>query len=344
MSDLLKEADTLWNWVQTHPAPTITVGTVAVLLLVGLAVGLTAFVRRVGAQKATMYVGAGIATGVTATGMWRFFGDVLSMDGLPRFVLFGFIEIAIISCAVSAKKTATRHAARLAETGNTWEKPSTGVDGKAVWALTVLTGVCSAMDARSIAEAVFRLVAPLVAAWLWHRAMASEHEATLARPRSNLAWKVSPERLAVRFGLADPTTRDGNEVAVERVLSRVAKAVYRLRVLEAQEAKAGNAADKHRRKVEKAVEKAGQTVDRRIQEAIEYAGLREPERRQQLLEMVRVTYHGRALTRVELASAWSDWELAETVTERVPVEPDAVPAGGLPALPAEPAPDPEPDL
>ncbi|WP_221762751.1 hypothetical protein, partial [Nonomuraea sp. WAC 01424] len=42
--------------------------------------------------------------------------------------------------------------------------------------------------------------------------------------------------------------------------------------------------------------------------------------------------------------AWSDWELAETVTERVPVEPDAVPAGGLPALPAEPAPDPEPDL
>ncbi|MEV4897786.1 hypothetical protein AB0K48_51475, partial [Nonomuraea sp. NPDC055795] len=106
-------------------------------------------------------VAACIATGVSAQGMWRFSGDVLGLDGPLRFLLFAFIEVAIITSAVRARR-------------NMRENFSAGIDGIAVWALTCLTAVLSSMDARSLPEAIFRLAAPLVAAWLWERGMAIE--------------------------------------------------------------------------------------------------------------------------------------------------------------------------
>jgi hypothetical protein len=106
-------------------------------------------------------VAASIATGVSAQGMWRFSGDVLGLDGPLRLLLFAFIEVAIITSAVRARR-------------NMRENFSAGIDGIAVWALTCLTAVLSSMDARSLPEAMFRLAAPLVAAWLWERGMAIE--------------------------------------------------------------------------------------------------------------------------------------------------------------------------
>src|SRR5689334_17082861 len=106
-------------------------------------------------------VAASIATGVSAQGMWRFSGDVLGLDGPLRLLLFAFIEVAIITSAVRARR-------------NMRENYAAGIDGLAVWVLTGLSAVLSAMDAASVAEAIFRLAAPLVAAWLWERGMAIE--------------------------------------------------------------------------------------------------------------------------------------------------------------------------
>ncbi|MFD9950652.1 hypothetical protein ACFWX0_58365, partial [Nonomuraea sp. NPDC059022] len=88
-------------------------------------------------------VAACIATGVSAQGMWRFSGDVLGLVGPLRLLLFAFIEVAIITSAVRARR-------------NMRENFSAGIDGIAVWALTCLTAVLSSMDARSLPEAIFR--------------------------------------------------------------------------------------------------------------------------------------------------------------------------------------------
>src|SRR5690606_7222516 len=132
-------------------------------------------------------VAACIATGVSAQGMWRFSGDVLGFDGPLRLLLFAFIEVAVITSAVRARR-------------NMRENYSAGIDGVAVWALTSLSAVLSSLDARSPAEALFRLAAPLVAAWLWERGMAIERHRITGTKRIN--WRITPERILVRLGLA----------------------------------------------------------------------------------------------------------------------------------------------
>lgn len=161
-------------------------------------------------------VAASIATGVSAQGMWRFAEDVLGLDGPLRLLLFAFIEVAIITSAVRARR-------------NMRENFSAGIDGIAVWALTCLTAVLSSMDARSLPEAVFRLAAPLVAAWLWERGMAIERHRIRGTGRIN--WRLTPERIFVRLGLAEASDRTAGEVDTQRRLTRVALAAKRAKVL-----------------------------------------------------------------------------------------------------------------
>jgi hypothetical protein len=168
------------------------------------------------AEDVLTVAAASIATGVSAQGMWRFSGDVLGFDGPLQLLLFAFIEIGIVTEAFRARR-------------NMREKFSAGIDGVAVWALTCLTAVLSAMDARSVAEAVFRLAAPLVAAWLWERGMAVERHRLTGKSR--IHWRLTPERVLVRLGLAEAQDRTAEEVDAQRRLTRVALAVDRARAL-----------------------------------------------------------------------------------------------------------------
>ncbi|MFD9950721.1 hypothetical protein ACFWYW_58410, partial [Nonomuraea sp. NPDC059023] len=104
---------------------------------------LTAVIRRSSAEDVLTFIAAGIATGVSAQGMWRFADDVLDLWWPLRLLLFAFIEVAIVTSAVRAKQSMR-------------ENFSAGIDGIAVWALTCLTAVLSSMDARSLPEAIFR--------------------------------------------------------------------------------------------------------------------------------------------------------------------------------------------
>ncbi|WP_343951318.1 hypothetical protein [Nonomuraea longicatena] len=201
-------------------------------------------------------VAACIATGVSAQGMWRFSEDVLGLDGPLRLLLFAFIEIAIITSAVRARR-------------NMRENYSAGIDGIAVWVLTCLTAVLSSMDAGSLPEAVFRLAAPLVAAWLWERGMAIERHRIRGTGRIN--WRLTPERMLVRLGLAEVNDRNASEVDAHRRLTRVALAAKKAKALReggAPERKVRAALAKLDKAMDQAVEHTGLAVDQTRQEAL----------------------------------------------------------------------------
>jgi hypothetical protein len=223
-------------------------------------------------------VAASIATGVSAQGMWRFSGDVLGLDGPLRLLLFAFIEVAIITSAVRARR-------------NMRENFSAGIDGIAVWALTCLTAVLSSMDARSLPEAVFRLAAPLVAAWLWERGMAIERHRIRGTGRIN--WRITPERLLVRLGLAEVSDRTASEVDAHRRLTRVALAAKRAKAL--REAGASD------RKMRAALAK----LDKAMDQAVEHTGLAvDPARQEALLAQIAALYNTSALIDADPRVPW----------------------------------------
>ncbi|SEN30617.1 hypothetical protein [Nonomuraea pusilla] len=239
-------------------------------------------------------VAASIATGVSAQGMWRFSGDVLGLDGPLRLLLFAFIEVAIITSAVRARR-------------NMRENFSAGIDGIAVWALTCLTAVLSSMDARSLPEAVFRLAAPLVAAWLWERGMAIERHRIRGGGRIN--WRLTPERLLVRVGLAEVSDRTASEVDAHRRLTRVALAAKRAKAL-----REGGASE---RKMRAALAK----LDKAMDQAVEHTGLAvDPARQEALLAQIAALYNTSALIDADPRVPWEP-------------EPEHRPVPARPALP-----------
>ncbi|OPG04569.1 hypothetical protein [Microbispora sp. GKU 823] len=311
--------DQITAFASAHPVGTITISVIALVLLVLAFFALRALIRlfrRWAAGRPTedvlTIVAASIATGVSAQGMWRFSGDVLGFDGPLRLLLFAFIEVAVITSAVRARR-------------NMRENYSAGIDGLAVWVLTSLSAVLSSMDARSVAEAVFRLAAPLVAAWLWERGMAIERVRITGRGRIN--WRLTPERVLVRIGLAEASDRTASEVDAHRRLTRVALAAKRVRAL--REAGASD------RKLRAAMAR----LDKAMDQAVEYTGLAVDEKRQEaLLSQIGALYNTSALIDLAPPVPWAP--------EPEQPAPPALPAAAIAELiddeeedvPAEPAP------
>jgi len=282
--------DQITAFASDQPVLTVIIGVFALVLLV-VAYFVLRATQRVAvrfyhrhiaprpAEDILTIVAASIATGVSAQGMWRFSGDVLGFDGPLRLLLFAFIEVAVITSAVRARR-------------NMRENFSAGIDGVAVWALTGLTAVLSSMDARSVAEAVFRLAAPLVAAWLWERGMAIERHRITGRSRIN--WRITPERALVRVGLAEVSDRTASEVDAHRRLTRVALAAKRARAL-----RASGASD---RKMRVALSKLDRAMDR----AVEHSGLAVDSARQEaLLSQIGALYNTSALIDLTPPVPWA---------------------------------------
>jgi hypothetical protein len=196
------------------------------------------------AEDVLTVVAAGMATAVAMNGMWRFFGAVLGFSGAERAAMFAFLELAVVTCAFRARR-------------NMRAFGSAGAEGIAVWVLSGLSAVFSALDARSGAEAVFRLAPPLVAAWLWHRAMALENRRTAGRA---VHWRLTSERVLVWLGLAEPSARAASDVDAHRRIARLARAAKRLRERQGSGA-ASWRQDAARRRLEKAMEAAVEHAD-----------------------------------------------------------------------------------
>lgn len=197
------------------------------------------------------WVMAGIATAVSASGMWKFAGDVLKLEGFWRVLFFAFIEGAIVISALRARRSMR-------------ENYTAGLDGIAVWALAGLTAVLASLDTKQFGEVVFRLAAPLVAAWLWERGMRLERRKL--RGLSGINWRLTPARILVRLGLAEATDRTASEVDAHRRITRVALAAKKLHQL--------RAADASERKIRKAAE----LLDKRMDQAVEHTGLARDDR------------------------------------------------------------------
>jgi hypothetical protein len=247
-------------------------------------------VRRRPAEDTLTIVAASIATGVSAQGMWNFAGDVLGFDGPIRVALFAFIEVAMVTSAVRARRSMKESAER-AKT-ETWVTPSAGADGVAVWVFTVLTAVLSTLDASSPAEGVFRLAAPLVAAWLWERGMAVERRRITGL--AGIHWRITPERILVRLGLAESRDRTASEVDAHRRLTRVALAAKRVRGL--------RAAGVSGRRMRSALAK----LDRALERAVEHTGIaHDTDLQAALLDQVSTLYGGISLVDLSGRAPWS---------------------------------------
>ncbi|WP_433363875.1 hypothetical protein [Streptosporangium sp. CA-115845] len=276
------------SWVpDVVAAITIGLGVIAVLLTSwGVFKGAAALARKAkasttkptGADLLT-WLAATIATIVSAQGMWQFLDRIIGdVHWSLRALMFAFIEVAVVISAVRARK-------------NMRENFSAGIDGIAVWALTGLSAVLSAMEASSLPEAVFRLAAPLVAAWLWERGMAIERHRATGRKR--IHWRLTPERILVRLGLAESRDRTAEEVDAQRRLTRVALAAKRARMLRETGAS--------ERKMRAALTK----LDRAFERAAEHAGLaRDPQVQERLRSETGALYSTSGLLDVVPASEW----------------------------------------
>ncbi|MFG1709265.1 hypothetical protein ACFLIM_39345 [Nonomuraea sp. M3C6] len=294
-STLFDYAADVFGYATDNPISSAVIVAVALAVLVLAFLGGRALIRIARhwwttrpTEDAMTIVAASIATGVSAQGMWRFSGDVLGFDGPLRFLLFAFIEVAMVTSAVRARR-------------NMRENHKAGVDGLAVWALTGLSAVLSAMDSASFPEAVFRLAAPLVAAWLWERGMSIERQRLTGRTRIN--WRLTPERVLVRVGLAESSDRTATEVDTHRRLTRVALTAKRARALR----EAGASARKQRRALAQ--------LDKAMDRAVEHTGLvQDKAKQEQMLAQIGALYNTAQLTELRPRSFWQ--QLADDTAAR----------------------------
>ncbi|MDF5756682.1 hypothetical protein [Spongiactinospora sp. TRM90649] len=172
------------------------------------------------------FLGAVLAQGTAAQGMLLFFLDKLAMPSAAALLLFGFIEVAMLASTVRARDNICRTAQAYAS-GERFQPPSAGADGVAVWVFAAVSGFFAATDADTLAGAAFRLVPPLAAAWLWERGLSATSAHITGARRSRVHWRLTPERLAVRLGLADPSERSASEASAHHLVARTAVAVHR---------------------------------------------------------------------------------------------------------------------
>lgn len=260
---------------------------VAALTAVLLAV---AYLSRRGTRKKKMslenkltFIVAVIIAGVCAQGMGRFFYDKLDFPIALVIVVGGVLELTAFTCALRARRNILDP-----------DIGSAGVDGAAVWVVTTLSGVFSAMDADSTEVAIFRLIMPLLAAWLWERGMSIERRKV--RGGSTLNLRLTPERVLVWLRLAEPSERTASEVDADRRISKVAKAAWKVRSRR-------DAEDGSKRLLERAEKK----MQRATLSAVVHANLaKDPKRKEELLSQISFIFNALSLADLKPESPWSE--------------------------------------
>jgi hypothetical protein len=268
-----------------HDPWVVAVLVLLALVLVSVAFGVVVRAcrrREIQAENAITVVVAAIATGVAAQGMWEFFRYTLLMPAVLAGLFFSFLELNVIGSAIRARSSMRRDY-------------SPGVDGVAMWVLTCLSAVLAATHAASFGEVLFRLSAPLVAAYGWERSMRLERRARTGKLRG-INWKVTPERILTRLGLADPTDRTVAEVSAERTLMTLAVAAHHARIAEAS---TGRGAARRARRAHRSLQTA-------LQRALEYGRLgTDPASRDLLLAQLGVLYGAGSLLTIQPAAPWA---------------------------------------
>ncbi|MGH3380739.1 MAG: hypothetical protein ACRDP6_38995 [Actinoallomurus sp.] len=230
-------------------------------------------------------VAALIATTVQADGMWIFFRDIVPVPGYLRVLMFAFLEVALFTSGLRARRN-------VKET----EEHTAGVDGIAVWVLAAISGTLASTTAGSFRGALLRLTAAAVAAWLWERGLTSERRRARKQDGGRgrrINWKLTPERVLVRLGVAESTDRTAIDVDAHRRLSRVARRAYQLRTLRAVSARPWRLARAQRR------------LDAAMNAAVEHAHLAtDSGRQEELLAQIGALYGAAELAEITPDTPW----------------------------------------
>lgn len=230
-------------------------------------------------------VAAVIATVVQADGMWIFFRDIVPVPVYLRILMFAFLEVALFTSGLRARRN-------IKET----EEHSAGVDGMAVWVLAAISGTLASTTAGSFRGALLRLTAAAVAAWLWERGLAGERRRARKKDRKQdrrINWRLTPERVLVRLGVAEPTDRTASDVDAHRRITRVARRAKALRSLKAAGAWSWR------------VQRAQRRLDRAMAQADEHADLAtDPDRQDALMAHIGALYNAAALADISPAAPW----------------------------------------
>jgi hypothetical protein len=152
-----------------------------------------------------------------------------------------------------------------------------------VWVLAGLTATLSALDSDSFREVCLRLVAPLVAAWMWERALAAERHVRLGGTARRINWTLTPERILVWLRLAEAHGREVSEVDRARRRAKLGRARLHLHLLQSRKSLAWRVRRAHHR------------VIRQAMHAAEHIGLAEfPEatNERQAIQMYMATLYG----------------------------------------------------
>lgn len=267
--------------LESHPVTTVLAALGALAVALGaVRAGRSVRRRGVSGEQVGTLVAAAIATGVSAQGMWVFFDKSLHLTLSLRVMFFAFLEIMVLTSALRARSAQQ-------------VSGSAGIDGIAMWVLTCLSAVLAATDADNIGTVLIRLSAPLVAAWGWERSMALERRRSGGLGGIN--WRITPERMLIRLGLADPTGRTAGEAAMQRRLIDVALAADRARTL--RETGAGS----------RRVTRARRRLQRVMRRAVEDGGLVDNGRapRAVLLDNLRILSSTGALLDLDLPNPWT---------------------------------------
>lgn len=127
-------------------------------------------VRRVGfGQRALTYITVAVGLGYDFQGNWVAFSK-MQMNAELRTVLFGFLPLLLITCAVAGRRNYLSAAEG--------EKPTLGVEGRAMWAIAIVSALIAATAAADTTERVARILLPVLAAWRLKRLIMGEYAQT----------------------------------------------------------------------------------------------------------------------------------------------------------------------
>jgi hypothetical protein len=268
------------NLALPHVTPVYLAGGLAALVLVALAARVLRKVVSAGsAADALTFVVAGMATVMSGQGMWNFFtNDLHVAEFYIRVCMFGVFEAAMLVCALRTRRRIKAHM-------------PVGIVGPAVWVMASLSGVLAATDVGwHFGPMLARLVTPLVAAFLWELGLSEER---IAAGNSRIKWRITPERILVRLGVAEGTERTVTEVDAHRRLSNLARSAMRLRVLSAT-----GAAGWRRRRAQRRLHRAAVA-------AVDGAGLGSaPASHETLMRQIGALYNATALAELSPPAPW----------------------------------------
>lgn len=158
---------------------------------------------------------AGIATAGAWTGMLNVFEHRLGITGIEAYVLAGFLEIAMVTCGIRARR-------------HVQAKEPAALDRTCVWILATLSAVLASSAEHGAVGRAARLVLPLVAAGMWELFLRGDRPSDT----KGIAWRWTPRLILVALGLADPEARDTTDVAKARRLAKLTRARARLATFE----------------------------------------------------------------------------------------------------------------